>query len=128
MTMLKVNPGKIKYTDTSQIDPDYTNTMNQKYNWIAKRYDAFMAVFPLWKKWIRSIMPYIEGKTILEVSFGNGYLMTQYAKSNVDIYGTDYNENMFEIASEKISSRKIDAKLYIANVEKLRACPCKLLK
>jgi len=115
--IFNVEPQKIKYTDTSIIDPDYTNKMNKEYNWMAKGYDAFMIVFPLWKRWIKKVIPYIEGKKILEVSFGSGYLMTQYATNDLDIYGIDYNEKMLEIASKKMSSKKISTKLSRANVE-----------
>jgi len=117
VNIFKVNPQKIEYTDISKIDPDYTNKMNQEYNWMAKGYDAFMIVFPLWKRWIKKVIPHIEGKKILEVSFGSGYLMTQYAKKDFDIYGIDYNEKMLEIASKKMSANKIRTKLSIANVE-----------
>ncbi len=117
MSILKVDPQKIEYTDTSQIDPDYTNKMNKEYNWMAKGYDAFMIVFPLWKRWIKKVIPYIEGKKVLEVSFGSGYLMTQYAANDFDVYGIDYNEKMLEIASTKMLSNEISAKLSLANVE-----------
>ncbi len=117
--MFKIKPEKIKYTDTLTIDSGYTEKMNRVYNWMAKGYDAFMIVFPLWKKWIKKIIPYIEGKKILEVSFGSGYLMTQYAKDNLDIHGIDYNEKMLEIASKKMRSKKINAKLSKANIEEL---------
>ena len=119
MNIFKIKPEEIKYTDTSTIDSGYTEKMNREYNWMAKGYDAFMIVFPLWKKWIKKIIPYIEGKKILEVSFGSGYLMTQYAKDDLDIHGIDYNEKMLEIASKKILSKKINAKLSKANVEEL---------
>ena len=55
----------------------------------------------------------------MEVSFGNGYLMTQYAKDDYDIYGIDYNEKMLDITSRKLLAKKINAKLSKANVEKL---------
>ncbi len=119
MGIFKIKPEKIKYTDTLKIDSGYTEKMNREYNWMAKGYDTFTIVFPLWKKWIKKIIPYIKGKKILEVSFGNGYLMTQYAKDDLDIYGIDYNEKMLEIASKKILSKKINAKLSKANVEEL---------
>ena len=119
MGIFKIKPEKTKYADTSKIDSSYTEKMNRQYNWMAKGYDAFMIVFPLWKKWIKKTIPYIEGKKILEVSFGSGYLMTQYAKDDLDIHGIDYNEKMLEIASKKILSKKINAKLSKANVEEL---------
>jgi len=119
MEIFNIKPGEIKYTDTSKIDSGYTEKMNREYNWMARGYDAFMIVFPLWKKWIKKVIPYIKGKKILEVSFGSGYLMTQYAKKDFDIYGVDYNEKMLEITSKKILAKNINAKLSNANVEKL---------
>ena len=118
MGIFKIKPEKIKYTDTSKIDSGYTEKMNREYNWMAKEYDAFMIVFPLWKKWIKKLIPYIKGKKILEVSFGSGYLMTQYAKNDLDIHGIDYNEKMLEITSKKMLSKKINAKLSKAVVIK----------
>ncbi len=119
MRIFRIKAKKIKYTDTSKIDPGYTERMNKEYNWMAGGYDAFMIVFPLWKKWIKKVIPYIEGKKILEVSFGSGYLMTQYAKDYFDIHGIDYNKKMLEITSKKMQSKKINAKLIKANVEEL---------
>ncbi len=99
---MKPKHGKIKYIDTSKINSDYTEKMNREYNWMARGYDAFMIIFPLWKKWIKKVIPYIEGEKILEVSFGSGYLLAQYAREDLDIYGIDYNEKMLEITSKKI--------------------------
>lgn len=116
---MKPKHRKIKYTDTSKIDSDYTEKMNGEYNWMARGYDAYMIIFPLWKKWIKKVIPHIQGNKILEVSFGSGYLMTQYAKDDYDIYGIDYNEKMLAITAKKILSKKINAKLSRANVERL---------
>jgi len=119
MTLFKVKPEKLKYTDLTKVDENYTDRMNKEYNWMAKGYDAFMTIFPLWKKWIKKVIPHIEGEKILEISFGSGYLMTQYGSSKYEIYGIDYNEKMLEITSNKIAKKNIDAQLYQANVEKL---------
>jgi hypothetical protein len=45
MNVLKVKPHKIKYTDVSKINPNYTNEMNKVYTWMAKGYDAFTIIF-----------------------------------------------------------------------------------
>ncbi len=119
MTILKVKPERIKYTDLSKIASDYTEKMNNEYNWMAKAYGLFMTIFPLWKKWIKMVIPHIRGKKILEVSFGNGYLMTQYASDKYEINGIDYNEKMLEIATKKMAKTKITAHLSQGNVEKL---------
>ena len=119
MTLLKVKQENIKYTDLTKIASDYTDKMNKEYNWMAKGYDTFMTIFPIWKKWIKKVIPHIQGKKILEVSFGSGYLMTQYASSNYELYGIDYNEKMLEITSNKVKKRNIKAELTQGNVEKL---------
>jgi ubiquinone/menaquinone biosynthesis C-methylase UbiE len=119
MAILKVKLEKIKYTDLSKISSDYTDIMNKEYNWMAKGYDSFMTIFPLWKKWIKKIIPHITGDKILEVSFGSGYLMTQYASDKYEIYGIDYNERMLEITTNKMKKININAQLSQANVEKL---------
>ena len=38
MDFLKINQSKIKYTDTSLINDNYTEKMNAEYNWMAKIY------------------------------------------------------------------------------------------
>ena len=117
--MFKVKAERIKYTDLSKIPSDYTDKMNKEYNWMAKGYDLFITIFPLWKKWIKKVIPHIHGNNILEVSFGSGYLMTKYASPKFDIYGIDYNEKMLEITQKKIKKLKIGAHLSKGNVENL---------
>jgi len=120
MNMFKVKPGKIEYTDISKVPPDYTDKMNKQYNWMAIFYGFFIMVFPSWKKWIKKVIPHIEGRTILEVSFGNGYLMSQYASNHYEIYGIDYNERMVRIARRKMDKKGFDIHLLQGNVEKLQ--------
>ena len=107
MNILKVKPEKIKYTDLSGIPSGYTDRMNKEYDWMAKVYDAFMMVFPIWKKWIRKVIPYIKGKKILEVSFGSGYLMTRYVSNKYEIFGIDYNNKMLRLAMVKMKRMNI---------------------
>jgi len=117
--MFTVRPGRITYTDISDIPPDYTDKMNKEYNWMAGFYGFFIMVFPLWKKWIKKLIPHIQGETILEVSFGNGYLMSQYASDNYEIHGIDYNEKMVRIARGKMHRKGFDVHLFKGNVEEM---------
>lgn len=117
--MFKVKTEKLKYTDLSGIPSGYTDKMNKMYNWMAKIYDAFILIFPLWKKWLKKVIPHIDGKKILEVSFGSGYLMTQYASDKYEIYGIDYNEKMLEKTARKMKKMNVQAQLSQGNVEKL---------
>jgi len=117
--MFKVKSIKLRYTDVSKIPPDYTEKMNIEYSWMSKGYDAFMTVFPLWKKWINKVIPHIHGNRVLEVSFGTGYLMTKYASPHLEIYGIDYNSEMVKLTGKKLIKHSIVAKLSKGNVEKL---------
>jgi len=119
VNVFRVKPEKIRYTESSDIPSDYTQKMNKAYNWMARGYDAFMFVFPVWKKWITKVIPHIQGETILEVSFGSGYLMSKYALSQYEIYGVDYNERMVKLTLEKMEKKGFDARLQRGNVEKL---------
>ena len=76
-------------------------------------------IFPLWKRWISKVIPHIKGTKILEVSFGSGYLMTQYASNDHDIYGIDYNDKMLEITEKKMKRLNIPVHLSQGNVENL---------
>ena len=119
MGIITVNKDKFKYRDTSDLDENYTDKMNAEYNRMAKIYDPLITLFPLWKKWIKTVIPHIKGNKILEVSFGSGYLMTQYASTDYDIYGIDYNRKMITITMDKLNKKNIKAELLHANVEKL---------
>ena len=119
MEFFKVKPKRISYSDLSRIPSDYTEKMNREYNWMAKGYDVFMAVFPLWKKWIKKVIPHIQGNRILEVSFGTGYLMTKYAAPDQQLFGIDYNSKMLEISQKKMEKLNIVANLSKGNVEAL---------
>ena len=65
-----------------------------------------------------SAIPWIQGPTVLEVSFGTGYLLSQYA-DQFNTYGIDYNQRLARVAKDNL--RKIDknAHLQIADVESL---------
>jgi len=114
----KVKLNKVRYTDLSEISPNYTDKMNKEYNWMAKVYDSFMFIFPFWKRWIKQVIPYIKGKKVLEVSFGSGYLMTKYASNKLEITGIDYNRKMLDITMGKLERQNISALLQ-GNVEEL---------
>ena len=103
--MFKVKQDRIKYTDVSKINKNYTDDMNKEYNSMAGFYDALLFIFPIWKKWIKKVIPHIQGEKILEVSFGTGYLMSKYAKSDLKIHGIDYNQKMVDITSKKLLSK-----------------------
>ncbi len=120
MPWFKVKPEKIRYLDPGQLDKNYTEKMNKEYDWMSRIYGVFLFFFPVWKKWIKKVLPHIQGKKVLEVSFGNGYLMSRYAGNpELEVTGIDYNQNMVEVTSQRLAKKNLRAELLQANVEKL---------
>jgi len=111
MNIFKVKDDKIKYTEIPDDANLYTNDMDKKYSTLAKYYDLFITLFPLWKIWLKKVIPFIKGPKVLEVSFGTGYLMTNYAKS-FHTYGIDYSDRMIQITTGKLEKKRLPASIY----------------
>jgi ubiquinone/menaquinone biosynthesis C-methylase UbiE len=97
---------------------EYTARLDREYSRYAGLYDRAVKLLPLWKTWIKKVLPHIEGKRVLEVSFGTGYLMTQYA-DRFETFGIDYNPRMVEITGKNLRSKRLKAALVQASVEAL---------
>jgi len=109
---------KIVYSKESGNSIAYTQKLDQEYSKYAKIYDVSVKLFPVWKRWIKTVIPYIEGDRVLEASFGTGYLLMQYANDH-QTYGIDFNHNMVEIARKNLSRMGVNATILLANVEEL---------
>jgi ubiquinone/menaquinone biosynthesis C-methylase UbiE len=118
--IFQVPKHKLVYTDTSSINKNYTDHMDALYSQWIKYYDGFIFFFPLWKKWIRSVLPFIKGTKLLEISFGTGFLMTDYAKNpNYEISALDYNKDMVQLAINKMKKLQREAEIIQGNVESM---------
>jgi len=115
---VKVKSSKIKYLKEPDDGASYTEKMDKIYSRWTKAYDKFIVVFPLWRKWLKSVLLYIEGQRLLEVSFGTGYLLTQYPR-NIELFGIDYNKDMVKWADAKLKKIGREAKIIQGNVENL---------
>lgn len=96
----------------------YKKQFNAYYSSFAKTYDSLIKKFPLWKHWIKKAIPFIQGPRILEISFGTGYLLTQYAK-HFETFALDYNETMAGIAKRALAEKGLQVPIQIGDVEKL---------
>lgn len=114
--MFRVPLTKLKYTAEPKRPETYTEKMNKIYTRFAKAYDGFMIIFPLWKKWIRTVLPYIEGNRVLEVSFGPAYLLSKIP-DDFELHGLDYNQTMVTRARDKMAKRNKDVHIIQGNVE-----------
>jgi len=85
---------------------------------MAGPYDLAVRLLPVWKTWLRHALPHIVGPRVLEVSFGTGYLISQYA-GTVEAHGVDYNRRMVTVAQRNLVRTGSKAQLVQGNVEAL---------
>ena len=97
---------------------EFAKGFDEFYTKFGRLYDALFKIFPIWKHWISRTLPHIEGRQVLEVSFGTGYLLTRFA-NQFETYGVDLNERMVNIARKNLKKRGLSAELYQANIESL---------
>jgi len=114
----KVPIEKIVYSNEPENPVEHTEVLDKGYSKYAKAYDLAVKLLPVWKTWIKAVIPYIEGNRVLEASFGTGYLLLQYA-NEYESHGIDINRNMIEIAKKNLSHNGVRASLQWANVEEL---------
>lgn len=96
----------------------FTAEFDRFYTRFAKLYDFLVTVLPFWKRWVASTLPHISGPRVLEISFGTGYLLTQYAR-RFETWGLDYNEVFVKRVRQKLERRGIMADIRRGNVEGL---------
>jgi ubiquinone/menaquinone biosynthesis C-methylase UbiE len=96
----------------------FTREWDRVYTAFAQPYDVAVRLLPVWKTWLRRAVPHIVGPRVLEVSFGTGYLISEYA-GNFETHGIDYNRRMVTIARKNLSRVQREADLVRGNVEAL---------
>jgi len=99
----------------------FTERFDRTYTAIAGLYDVFVRFCPIWKKWLQSSLPHIRGPRVLEVSFGTGYLLTQYA-DKYETHAAEWNQKLLSMARQKLEKmglHEASKRLVRANVEDL---------
>lgn len=116
--LFKVPEEKIICAKEPENPVAYTKKLDEEYSKYANVYDMAVKLLPVWKTWIKTVIPYIEGNRVLEASFGTGYLLMQYA-NDYQTYGIDFNNDMVAIAQKNLARKGVKATLQWANVENL---------
>lgn len=96
----------------------FQQTFDKFYTKTARLYDLGVKILPGWKAWLLRALPHIQGRRVLEVSFGTGYLLVQYA-SEFETHGIDNNARMVAVAKRNLEKSGICADLKQGNVEQL---------
>lgn len=116
--MFKVSEEKIIYNSVPKNLNSYTDKMDKEYDVMSKFYNFFMFIFPFWKIWISSVIPYISKNTVLDISFGPGYLLKKISKK-FNCYGIDYNRKMVNLTKKQLEKKGLTANLSQGNVNNL---------
>ncbi len=106
------------YTKEPEDKQKFTDDFDGFYSKFATVYDLAVRLLPLWKTWIRKAVPHIRGPRVLEVSFGTGHLLAQYA-DRFETYGLDYNRAMVALTGKKLAGKGLSAKIREGSVEAL---------
>ena len=96
----------------------FTKEFDRAYSRFARIYDLAVKWFPVWRNWISHALPHIRGPHVLEISFGTGYLLTQYA-DKYETHGIDYNWELACIAKHNLQKMGVRALIQQADVEHL---------
>ncbi len=100
-------------------DPDgYIAANDRMYTRLAAVYDVTVKAVPLWRSWIGHAVPLIRGPRVLEVSFGTGWLLTQYA-ARYRAVGIDLNPTLLAVARRNLARAGTRAELQLGSVEAL---------
>jgi ubiquinone/menaquinone biosynthesis C-methylase UbiE len=106
------------YSEEPTNRKEHTEQYDKFYSRFASAYDWLVKILPIWRNWITAALPLIQGPAVLEVSFGTGYLLSQYA-DQFNTYGIDYNQRLARVAQENLRQNGKKADLQVANVESL---------
>ena len=111
-------PTRTPYSDEPEYRERYTQRFDRFYSRFARLYDWLIKVLPFWRTWLNHAVASLQGTRILEVSYGTGYLLTQYA-DRFQTYGVDLNKTLAAIAKQNLEQQGIAARLQVADVETL---------
>lgn len=110
-----MNNSSSKYSNEPTDSKAFTEKFDKFYSRFARTYDLLVKYLPVWRNWISRALPHIEGPRVLEISFGTGYLLTQYA-NRFQVFGIDCNAAMTKTAKVNLSKRGLRAELQQSDV------------
>lgn len=111
-------PARPAYSPEPEDQKEYTKKFDHFYTRFAPFYDRLVKWFPLWRNWLQKALPHLQGPRVLEISFGTGYLLTQYA-DYFETYGIEYNKTMALTTQGNLEQVSLKANLQVGDVAAL---------
>jgi ubiquinone/menaquinone biosynthesis C-methylase UbiE len=111
-------PSRPAFSEEPRDPRRFTNRFDAFYTRFARGYDLLVKAVPLWGNWLKTVLPFLQGPRVLEVSVGTGYLLTRYAV-RFTTYGIDYNLRMLQTARRNLRRHSLTAHLQQADVAAL---------
>ena len=108
--------GELRSSTEPTNPAEFTREWDRAYTAWARPYDWAVRLLPVWKTWLQRALPHIEGPRVLEISFGTGYLLSQYA-GDFETHGLDYNRAMIETTRKNLLRAGRRAELVQGNAE-----------
>lgn len=99
---------EVVYSPEPEDQAKFTGDFDKFYTTFARLYDIGVRIAPFWKRWLKTTLPHIEGPRVLEVSFGTGYLMCQYA-ARYETYGLEYNTKFVSLVRKNLMRLSLPA-------------------
>jgi ubiquinone/menaquinone biosynthesis C-methylase UbiE len=83
------------------------------YHQLAWSYDWVAAIVSLgmWKTWVKSVLPYLDEKKILEIGHGPGHLQAALFEKNIQAIGLDASPQMSQQATRRLQKIGCPARL-----------------
>jgi ubiquinone/menaquinone biosynthesis C-methylase UbiE len=96
----------MQYVPEPEDKSGFTEQFDRFYTRFAGLYDSAVKLLPFWKRWLRATLPHIQGPRVLEVSFGTGYLMMQYA-ADYEVFGIDYKQRFVDRLNDTLAQDRL---------------------
>lgn len=109
---------KPRYSTEPDDAASFTGRFDRIYTSAAGIYNVAVRHLPVWKTWLAHALPHVCGPRVLEVSFGTGYLLTQFPPG-LEVHGVDINERMIAVAQRNLERSHRTAPLCRADVARL---------
>jgi ubiquinone/menaquinone biosynthesis C-methylase UbiE len=72
-----------------------------------------------WRRWQAAALPYVQGRTVLELGHGPGHLLVSLQAVNYTLFGIDLSPQMGRQARRRLRQRNLPANLAQARVQAL---------